>query len=1025
MELIIFLIIAWLVAPIVLGIICICQHVELKKLRAENSRLNGNAPAADVQRSAPVAAPPVREYYPAPQPDTSKNTDIPVRPAEPRVSPASDAPGKKGTSTINIILILGAMFISLAGFVFAAAAWGVLNTFFKSVMLLSFSAVFFAIHSLAKRKLKLDMTGRVFYTLGSVFLPAAVAAAGLLKVFGEYFSFGGEGRLLMISLMAALLSGCFFKGAADYKSRNYARIAYASFTCAAAALIIHAADNTSAAALALSVYALVMLAIEPMACKVLGENVISSEYHYFTLGNIWILAIISLFLSDGETLFVIPTVIFSASFFLSALKGKDPMAGTCACAAYLLAGAYLGIRPESFDGFVLIAALVMIVYTCLSMMDIIPEKMREITGKIQSIAAAAVLAVGFIGSLGDEFHLTVLIASAAVFAQLIVMSMRSGSGYIRSVCFGSFIWLAFEGAKRLSDIPELHRYAPVIFAAVIFLYFAAVKLTPIRKRLYVKTADILVCAALLICLFAYNIGPLGVEGGVIIWLFCASAAFISGHDFVFGRAFAPIAVFSAAYPLYHILRMIVRTGGEYHTRDLWIYTVCIFGIIYCIISAFMLIKPFKKYAHSFSFGIPVILIAYLFIMEDGSFLSVPAAMTAYCALNLISNRNSSRFIHYSNAFFTMLCFAALELGRLCIDGEEAAVFPAAAMLILFGAYIMPLSDKNSRISECLGRFLLWAVPVYGVITATLAEDFSSAALLVSAWALALCGCAVSCMRKKVWLMYIFLPVMYISTYIFGEREFDSAVLYVTAAVMAVFCAAGRLVFRRKAFSREEPASSDFMTVTALTGAAMFLADGGDTPVWIGFLTSGLIILNLVRKDHSPRLNRALMTVSSVILLPVWWTQPFFTLPEIIETEWNLLPVAAVCVLIKLIHRENTAAADNISFAAAIISLIVLFIDAVGTGYPADAVILGAVIVSILAASFILRRKRWFVLSAAAAVSEALLLTMRLWNSRTWWIYLLIAGVILIVLGMANEINKQKRRNGEETKLKRFMSDWKW
>ena len=101
-----------------------------------------------------------------------------------------------------------------------------------------------------------------------------------------------------------------------------------------------------------------------------------------------------------------------------------------------------------------------------------------------------------------------------------------------------------------------------------------------------------------------------------------------------------------------------------------------------------------------------------------------------------------------------------------------------------------------------------------------------------------------------------------------------------------------------------------------------------------------------------------------------------------------------------------------------------FVAAMKSGYAADAVILGAAIVLILFISFALRQKRWFALAAVSAVVEALFLTARLWNSRTWWIYLLAAGVILTAAGVSGEALKRKS-GGEKSKLAKMMSEWRW
>ncbi|MBP1550333.1 MAG: hypothetical protein J6A05_10050, partial [Oscillospiraceae bacterium] len=169
-------------------------------------------------QTAPVYAQKIdAPVVPQSEPVYAQKMDIPVAPKP-----------KKRISTINIILILGALFLSLSGFIFAAATWGVLNSFFKAVVLVSFSALFFGIHSFTERKLKLEQTGRIFYILGSVFLPAAVVAAGLLEVFGHYLSFYGDGRLLLFAILALSVCIPFFKGAHDYKNKFFAIVSHYS-----------------------------------------------------------------------------------------------------------------------------------------------------------------------------------------------------------------------------------------------------------------------------------------------------------------------------------------------------------------------------------------------------------------------------------------------------------------------------------------------------------------------------------------------------------------------------------------------------------------------------------------------------------------------------------------------------------------------------------------------------------------------------------------------------------------------------
>lgn len=1140
MFIMILLIIAWLIAPIVLGIICITQRGKIRRLENENYMLRKNGVGSDAAHTSSAVYHPDRDintpqYCPPPSADMNKTpvsadsayasvwgADKRIDRAQPpaptekvtdTVRPAYTAPPvreKKAPSAINVILILGALFITLAGFVFAAAAWGRLGTVFKSVVLLSFSAVFFIIHSLAERKLKLEATGKAFYALGSAFLPAAAAAAGYLRVFGDYFSFYGDGHLLILALMAALTAGCLVKGAYKYNSRSCARAAYGAVTCFVACIVIHAGQTTAVSAAMLSIYALVVLLIEPMITERAGENVILREFGYYTVGNTWVLAAISLFLSGGEAFFVMPTLVFSAAFFISALKSSNASAGTCACAAYLIVGAYLGIRPDSFDGIILVGALVTVVYTCLSLLDMIPGDMRRIAEKIRSAASVAVIAAGLIGTLvrSSGYELSVLISAAAVFLQLMVVTFRSRDFFAKLAAFGSYIWLAAEVCKGIfaesgfADMPPVFaaavfayflfikltplkkiyydrcidimafaallaaipayydnigtaggliirlmcvgtafiswgnfgKYlAPVsifalffplydensliIFAAALLAYFAAVKLTPLKKAFYGRAVDVLTFIALFICIWGYGNYGENAFGGMIIWLFCIAAAFISGTDFAFGRNMAPVGMFALCYPLIW--------QSELSDENVFAIT----GAVYCVAAALMLIKPLKKFSSAFSTGIPFLLAAELTMsavgLKDAPVIaSVTFMILIYSAVKLIFADKNGYYPAHGYFFLGVLCYAALEAGRLLINGAEAAVFPAAAMLVLTGVYIMP-SETKGRFSDCLGRFLMLVMPVYGIVIAFMSafSEYRIAALLVAAWALAACGCAVSVMNKKALLIYIHMGAMHICTFAYAMDISEFSADFSAVLIILLCCTAGRLIFGEKALVKKAPAASDFLTVTSYFGSAPMLFGGGKYSAWLAFVTAGLITLNLIRRGHSDKLNRWILTAAAASVMPIWWSQPFFTPPEVIETELFLLPAFIVCILLGRIHRESPSWTGYISFGFAIAALARLFFDAAGTEYPEDAVILGAVIVTMLAFSFMRRRKKWFVLAVVSAAAEALLLTVKLWNSKLWWLYLLIAGIILIGIGMINEMNRQKRKNGERSEFDRFMSEW--
>lgn len=1100
-ALLVIFVIAWLVSPIVLIIICASQKGEIKRLRAENEKLRenisysqpvhtdvpsaGNAPSDSVpsgkhegsvsyaqmygndvpaytheMSAESVPAPVQPAEQPAEQPviheekkpaesiaDSKAYTSVPESiysgsiPSYAQVPPKQEK--KNGTSTINIILVLGAMFITLAGFVFAAAAWGIMGTFFKSAVLLSFSALFFGLHSFAEKKLGLEHTGKVFFTLGSVFLPAAAAAAGILGVFGEYLSFSGEGKLLMAAIMTACGAGAFLAGAVRYDSRHFARAAYAAVTCTVSFIIVHISPDGNIASLLLSLYALAVLLAEPYAMKKI-KGAMGEQLRFFTIGNTWVLSVVTLFMSEENGFFVLPAVIFSAAFFINSLRSKNPASGAAAFSVYLMTGMMVGIRPDDISGFVLAAALVMIVYTVLCMMDVVPEEMRKAVSVIHRICSGVIIAAAVIAVIAesDSFEPRYLISAAAVFIQLAVLAFRGEKG-TRTLAYLSFVWFAFEIAVMLIDKEICEDSGALVMAALCFAYYLAVTLTPLSKKLSSVTVDISAVAVLFLLLLPESENT---AYGFIIWAMLTAAAFISGRS-GFGKIAVPAAVFFIMIPAYRC------SDADVPLADAMLIT----SAVYCAFAAAaMFIKKAETFAKPLSFGIPVLFgISVLQMAEvaDSAYsaerisIAVPFILSAYTALSMWKNMESRYYKAYGAAFLLCITSAAACLGIVTgVFIENAVLFTAVMLMLMFGVWIFP-AVSGTKIGDILGTYLSAALPAWALFSMIAYEDtveyLGASPVMTVVVLLTVCSAAAGLIRNNG--LFSFIELLFVYPFIFtflndnvASYEESLSPVMIMMGITAAVAVAGHLIFRSYSIDGIKPQESDFLSLSSLGGAAYLIMKAGqfadraygDTEtvhgsymMWLSFVLLCAVVCNMIRKDNKQSVNRAFLTAGLLMLFPIWTAQSFFTLPEIITTEWNIVPVVLICFALRFIYPDKLSAVDGVSFAAAVISLLVLFFDAMGTELAADAVMLGVSILLILVVSFLLRQKRWFALSIAAASAEALILTLKLWNSRTWWIYLLAAGIILIALGMANEMKKRNAASSEKTA--RFMSDWKW
>lgn len=1033
MEILVLFILIWLISPLILGVVCICQASELKRLRKQLSdRQEGIH--SDVSHKQDIHEP---EKPVVPQNEISslnasksENENIsentyanmyaaPQAPVheemvQPYIPPAdhSETP-KNGTNASVVIMVLGAMFITLAGFVFAAAAWGNLNNFFKSAVLISFSVVFFAMHLIAARKLKLEAAGKVFFVLGSVLLPAAAAAGGMLGVFGSRFSFFGGGCALVFMTMFLLLSGCFFVGTHIYKSTSFSRIAYASLSTAFVSLMIQFREYADFAAVLAGIVLLAMTLFEPKIKRLMGA--FGEEFHFFTTVCTWSLAAVSLIISDGSLWFLLPAVLISASFMAGAARSRQPSAGVVAFGVYLLAGVIRGISPSSADGWIICASAVMAAVTLLCMMNFFSEDVRAVLSGFSRVISTVII-IGavlceIIGGGFKGFELTMLISAAVMFAQSAFVNVRNG-GYAKVQSAVTFGWLAYETASFVHTLTP-YGAAFCVLGALMLAYYAISELSPLKKYFYVNNLGIAVFAAELICMFAVNISRYSAAVIFLMWLMTAAAAVIGGRN---GKAsvMLPIAFLVLAYPIYAYDPFKVL--GEFRYYDAYAVT----AVIYCVAAcAAVLIKPLRRFSKAFSLGIPVICLLYPFAAHK-PIIAAAAAVTVYAVIGWAYDVKRKYSDAYGFFALFMICALGYEIGRIS-GGTAAYVAAAVLMILMFGVYIFPKNGESTFLSaadSCGGSFLAAAMPLYSVLL--MYEGCEGDRLLYPCGVLLmLFGCGAAVMRKNSVFAAIDMLAWYFLTYSYFSDNSQMPWIYVLIGAV-IASVIGRIVFRKKLWGDK---SFDFFSMTAAVELIVLLSDGGQYAVWLGIGMLGLILLNLVRKENTASVNKLFLTLAALVIMPFWWTQPVLTLPEIIVTEWNIIPAAAFAVLIRLIYKGSDGA-DLVSFADAVICVIVLFVSAMKSGYAADAVILGAAIVLILFISFALRQKRWFALAAVSAVVEALFLTARLWNSRTWWIYLLAAGVILTAAGVSGEALKRKS-GGEKSKLAKMMSEWRW
>lgn len=163
---------------------------------------------------------------------------------------------------------------------------------------------------------------------------------------------------------------------------------------------------------------------------------------------------------------------------------------------------------------------------------------------------------------------------------------------------------------------------------------------------------------------------------------------------------------------------------------------------------------------------------------------------------------------------------------------------------------------------------------------------------------------------------------------------------------------------------------------------------------IGSLTLCLVTLDMEFSsvmDTEIRLMFMLVAAFAVYL---------FVLPGT-ATRWIWFSTVALCIQIEAFHALGRQL---------LIPLTLISVCAIG----------------IFIYSFIFKKRSWFILAIATIGEFALLFAVVFWESRLWWIYLLVLGGILIATASVNEYRRRKAiESGADDKKVRLFENWTW
>ncbi len=943
-------------------------------------------------------------------------------------SPKSE---KHRVSSINVLLIIGSLLIILAGFIFATTTWATLGNIVKAAIILSFSAVLFAASSAAERKFDLPKTGKVFYTLGCAFLPITVFAIAYFKIFGEWFSINGNGSGTVLAAAAALTAAVCFKGSIDYKSKNFAWVSLGSVSVMVVGTAYQIFDSPDHIELTYAVYSLVVIFVSRLIQK---KAVKSDAFAYiidvlpsFELGNTAMLSIASLIVPAawlGHSVIVtISCGLFAAAYLFSGFSKKNGFAGAIPFLIFVSIASFYGFSPENFSEGTYVVAAIATVTAVLSLLKVLPEKLAFALKILSDICIAISALALAAAAISSEITLASVIVMAILTAEILVLGLFRRNGSSGKIMFVLFSFaLSVTVLSAVSLITSTNSAFAIASSGVLLAVSVGYAVTDFilakkGKSFIIRSAftDVMFAAFTAVILIS-QFGEIKIPTVLILFTALTQLIYV-----VFPKKNWEKLVFS----LTAMLSLgIFASNGKFFDETI-VFTV-VSAVLAAIVIAVICIRK-DKLIEAGSFTGFVIVTSFLMLISSVRFFSEPdpvwqlwLIIAIVCTVKGCISKHKvpiSAAIILFCITFGGFAYEVLDLGT---EGELVAAGGFASLL--FAAFLF--ATNNDLIKYCQKFTFLCLDFISFVLLCTIASGNEVGVPTVAGAVVILAMTVTSgIMTFGSALLILPLSAVYFAAANLLEDTSNTVIVLTFTAVIALSIAASCILYRKRVIDKARRDCDGFAFSRIIGLLAYFLYISGEIPQWFGLWLIGAVLTSFLRRGNNPIANRSIISAAMLIPVIAWWMQPFFELPTSYFLEINIVPILLYLAALRLLKWDKKHI-DSMTFVTYIIVYVVLFFHALnGTTGNALIVMISAFV--ILAVSFFVRMKRWFVLSAAVIVTSAIFMSIKQWGSPAWWVYLLAAGIILIAVGAVNEQKKKSADGGAAGKITRFMSEWTW
>ncbi len=252
----------------------------------------------------------------------------------------------------------------------------------------------------------------------------------------------------------------------------------------------------------------------------------------------------------------------------------------------------------------------------------------------------------------------------------------------------------------------------------------------------------------------------------------------------------------------------------------------------------------------------------------------------------------------------------------------------------------------------------------------------------------------------------------------------------SAAIMAVLILASRLIFNKKLcyFNNKSVIRLDVAQIGAFFSPFFTVINGGGeisvkTALFIAIIEACAVWINMIRYENPRRLNLSFMSIAAFAACSLVAAQPFVIISSgSVMLKLCVASIELYAIAMFIIWRGSPEKAYSLGFGISLAGFLLLVYDALYFQSVANTIFVCSVAITLIVWSIRVKSFRWFIISAATLLGLSLYITKDSLESVAWWVYLLVAGILLIAIAAANEYSKT--HGGGKQLGRRFLQWWK-